>query len=152
MNKVIDFKDFESGNFSISSGWIYCFNDGCKLKDVCLRRQTGVKMRNRMIWGNAVFPAAAESEVCPMFVEMRKATMAWGFSKALGNTRLADVKAVRKDIIKTMSNRRDFTRYNSGEWKLSEKQQLAIRRIFAAHGYSDIEFDHYQVAISLSGK
>lgn len=152
MNRIIDFKDFESGKFSISSGWIYCFNDGCKLKDVCLRWTTGMKKRDRLIWGNSVFPAAAESDVCPMFVEMRKSTVAWGFSKALGNVRMADVKGIRHAIVKTMSNRRDFTRYNSGEWKLSEDQQLTIRRIFAAYGYTDIEFDNYQVAIRLSAK
>ena len=74
------------------------------------------------------------------------------FKKALGNVKACDYKAIRHDIIKTMSNRRDFSRYDSGAWKLTENQQEKIKRIFADYGYDDVEFDFYEEMVSFLNK
>ena len=83
---------------------------------------------------------------------MKKTKVAWGFKKALGNVKACDYKAIRHDIIKTMSNRRDFSRYDSGAWKLTENQQEKIKRIFADYGYDDVEFDFYEEMVSFLNK
>lgn len=134
------------------SRWIYCFNDSCPLRDTCLRRSIARKLGDTPAWGNAVFPAACEDGECAFFVETKTTVVAWGLKRALDGVRFGDMKALRHDIINTMGNRRDFARYNSGEWKLSERHQREISDIFAKYGYGDIEFDNYLRVVSLSGE
>lgn len=152
MHHYIDYKDFERGNFSMPAHWIYCFNDNCKFRDTCLRRNTAHKLGKTLTWGKAVFPAACEDGECDFFVEMKTTVVAWGLKKALDGVRFGDMKALRHDIIKTMGSRRDFVRYNSGEWKLSERQQRKISDAFGRYGYGDIEFDNYCEVVSLTGE
>ena len=109
-------------------------------------------MKQRDLCGKCILPTTNPVEGCKLFHKMKKTKVAWGFKKALGNVKACDYKAIRHDIIKTMSNRRDFSRYDSGAWKLTENQQEKIKRIFADYGYDDVEFDFYEEMVSFLNK
>ena len=51
MEQKYDFKQ-------IPSGWRYCFNAQCPMKDQCLRFQTALALPDSYEWGEAVFPGA----------------------------------------------------------------------------------------------
>ena len=60
MEQKYDFKQ-------IPSGWRYCFNAQCPMKDQCLRFQTALALPDSYEWGEAVFPGALKNGKCRFF-------------------------------------------------------------------------------------
>lgn len=148
MHYEIKYSDFVKGEFTTPYNWVHCLNENCEIKKRCTRWHVIRKMKQKDLWEKCILPTSNPVEGCILFQEMKVIKVAWGFKKALSNVKACDYKAIRHDIIKTMSNRRDFSRYDSGTWKLTENQQEKIKRIFADYGYDDMEFDFYEEMVS----
>ena len=72
MEQKYDFKQ-------IPSGWRYCFNAQCPMKDQCLRFQTALALPDSYEWGEAVFPGALKNGKCRFFRKDEKVLLATGY-------------------------------------------------------------------------
>ena len=72
MEQKYDFKQ-------IPSGWRYCFNAQCPMKDQCLRYQTAQALPESYEMGEAVFPGALKNGKCRFFRKDEKVVLATGF-------------------------------------------------------------------------
>ena len=134
-------KDFNFEN--VPNGWALCFNENCKMKDICLRFMAARFAPADMIVANCVTPHALKGDECRKYVAERYDTEAWGMSHLFDGVKHDDFARMR-DAIYSMLGRRNYYRYNNGERMLNVKQQQQISDLFRRNGYQQAPtYDHY---------
>ena len=137
LNKDFNFQD-------VPNGWVLCFNEKCKMKETCLRYMAAQYAPADMTTATCVTPRALQGDECRKFVAERYETEAWGMNRFFEGVRHEHYTQLRNALFK-MLGQRNYYRYNSGEWKLSAKQQKQISDLFKRFGYQDAPpYDHYE--------
>lgn len=130
MEQKYDFKQ-------IPSGWRYCFNAQCPMKDQCLRFQTAMVLPDTYKWGEAVFPGALKDGKCSFFRKDEQVLLATGFLVE-GNPQMNErFRAMRRQLTYYLGGNGTYYLYRNGKKWLSPKQQADIRAIFRRAGYKD---------------
>lgn len=130
MEKKYDFKQ-------IPSGWRYCFNVQCPMKDQCLRFQTALALPESYEWGEAVFPGALKNGKCRFFRTDEKVVLATGF--VIDNhPRMNEMfVAMRHRLTRYLGSNGTYYLYRNEKKWLSPQQQADIRGIFRDAGYQE---------------
>lgn len=136
LNQDFNFQD-------VPNGWVLCFNEKCKMKETCLRYMAAQFAPADMTTATCVTPHAQKGDCCTKFVTERYDTEAWGMSHFFEGIRHEHYAQLRNALF-TMLGKRNFYRYNSGEWSFSVKQQKQIADLFKRFGYQHAPtYDHY---------
>jgi hypothetical protein len=136
LNQDFNFQD-------VPNGWVLCFNEKCKMKETCLRYMAAQFAPADMTTATCVTPHAQKGDSCTKFVTERYDTEAWGMSHLFEGIRHEHYAQLRNALF-TMLGKRNFYRYNSGEWSFSVKQQKQIADLFKRFGYQHAPtYDHY---------
>ncbi len=136
LNQDFNFQD-------VPNGWVLCFNEKCKMKETCLRYMAAQFAPADMTTATCVTPHAQKGDSCTKFVTERYDTEAWGMSHFFEGIRHEHYAQLRNALF-TMLGKRNFYRYNSGEWSFSVKQQKQIADLFKRFGYQHAPtYDHY---------
>lgn len=147
-----DYQKITVASSEVPANWLYCFLSDCKMRDACVRYQTGLTINHERTWGNAVYPTAlmADTGRCIHFKQLRSIRSAWGFAGIFNNVKACDAPILRK-LTKTMlGGNGTYYQYHHGTRRLSPEQQSQIRSLFARYGYTDIEFDCYKTEIDFT--
>jgi hypothetical protein len=130
MEQKYDFKQ-------IPSGWRYCFNAQCPMKDQCLRFQTALALPDNYEWGEAVFPGALKNGKCGFFRKDEKVVLATGFL-IKGNPQMNErFRALRHYLTYYLGGNGTYYLYRNEKKWLSPQQQADIRAIFRDAGYQE---------------
>lgn len=151
MHHYLKISEFEKGAIVMPCEWAFCFNDKCRRAAHCIRRATAMRMATEV---DAVKAVAqwGDGEGCHLFVETASTLVAWGMKGMFSAVRRCDAAAVRKGIYAVLGGERNFYRYNSGEWKLSMKQQKAVLGVMAEYGYEEARFDFSEEVMMLNAE
>lgn len=130
MEQKYDFKQ-------IPSGWRYCFNAQCPIKDQCLRFQTALALPDSYEWGEAVFPGALKNGKCRFFRKDEKVLLATGFVSK-NQPRMNEMfVAMRHRLTQYLGGNGTYYLYRNGKKWLTPRQQADIRAIFRRAGYQE---------------
>lgn len=130
MEQKYDFKQ-------IPSGWRYCFNAQCPMKDQCLRFQTALALSDSYEWGEAVFPGALKNGKCRFFRKDEKVLLATGFVSK-NQPRMNEMfVAMRHRLTQYLGGNGTYYLYRNGKKWLTPRQQADIRAIFRRAGYQE---------------
>ena len=129
----------------VPEGWALCFNEGCALRETCLRWQVGLLAPDNLTLTRCVTPRALKDEQCRHFVAAEKVRFARGFSTIYDKVLKQHYTPLRKEMTTMLSGKRYYYEYKRGERPLSPQQQEAICQLFAQWGY-DVAFDIYEEA------
>ncbi len=125
-----------------------CVATDCSAAKNCLRYQSAQATMNNesALWiVSPVKIAPQRGEACPFFRSLEPVTMARGFTNALKNMKVMNMKAVVEALIERY-NRRTYYRLRRGEMLLDEKMQKEIAEIFIQHGAEQpVVFDAYEM-------
>lgn len=133
----------------IPSSWPYCFTHECPRHEECIHFFAGQTLDTSRTTGAAIYPTAAMLDTCPHFKKLRTIRTAWGFARLFDKVTAADAPTLRKKMKEIVGGNGTYYRYHHGTRRLSPELQTQIRRLFAAAGYNNIEFEHYQSEIDL---
>lgn len=129
----------------VPRSWCFCFCEGCRKHDDCLRYQTGLLVPDSMTWGEAVFPTAHKKSDCPHFKPIRIIHAAYGFAPLFSNVKQKDYTPLREKLKAYLGGHGTYYRYNRGERLLTPEQQQSILNLFASYGYTEgLSFEHYR--------
>ena len=130
MEQKYDFKQ-------IPSGWRYCFNAQCPMKDQCLRFQTALALPESFEMGEAVFPGALKNGKCRFFRKDEKVLMATGFL-IKDNTQMSEqFRAMRLPLTRYLGGNGTYYLYRNGKKWLTPQQQAYIRALFRRAVYKE---------------
>ncbi|MDD6552386.1 MAG: DUF6078 family protein [Prevotellaceae bacterium] len=121
-----------------------CMNEKCPRKTECLRYRLLAVAPHKSYFGPMIMPYMLKNDgSCRCFAPIRKETFYYGFSKLFNNIAYADLRMMKNTVYRFFGGRRNFYRYNSGEYKLNQHQLTALQALFTAHGYSaPLDIDH----------
>lgn len=131
----------------VPDGWALCFNEGCPLREACLRYQAGLLAPQSLTVTRCVTPRAMTDERCVLFASMEPQMVAYGFSTLYDRVLKDDFTTLRKTMTSYLSGKRYYYEYMRGLRPLSPEQQGWIRNLFARYGYQDsVVFDRMEPA------
>ncbi len=128
-------------------GYPLCFRAECPKAAECMHYLMGTKVPPERTTGQAVYPSAWKDGECKRFAQIRKVTMAYGFSQLYDNVP-RHLKAEARMRVRHYfgSGVSSYYRYHHGERYLMPQQQEDIMAIIAQYGSTDnIRFDYYVV-------
>lgn len=129
----------------VPCGWALCFNDGCPLRQTCLRWQAAQLAPDTLTATRCVTPLALKDQEHHCFASMEPVRYAWGFKHIYDDVRKNDYTSMRVQMTGMLSGNRYYYEYMRGERVLLPAQQERIRQLFARCGYPDsVHFDRYE--------
>ena len=109
----------------IPSGWRYCFNAQCPMKDQCLRFQTALALPD------------SKNGKCRFFRKDEKVLLATGFVSK-NQPRMNEMfVAMRHRLTQYLGGNGTYYLYRNGKKWLTPRQQADIRAIFRRAGYKE---------------
>ena len=130
--------------------WKYCFNEKCTRKGDCLRYLATDYLPVGCDSGGAVYPSALRDGQCEYYLKPRKTRLAWGFGKLFDKVLAKDSKLIRRSLYNLVGSQKKYSRYNIGEYKLTEEQQEKFAELFRHYGYEgEPVFEHYEEAVDI---
>ena len=128
--------------------WKYCFNEKCTRKEDCLRYLAANDLPLETDSGGAVYPTAIRDGQCKYYLKPQMTRLAWGFGRLFDRVLAKDSKLIRHSLYSLVGSQKKYSRYNIGEYKLTEEQQEKFAELFMRYGYEGKPvFEHYKDAV-----